>query len=166
MRTRGALLMISSALAFSVMTVLVKLAGERLPSQEIVFYFPLVTVPAVLPTIATSFVWPQGIEWVWLIGVGLTTQIGQVCLTRGLTRLPAAEGTAFSYLQVVFAAIWGLLVFGERPDHLTLMGGGLVIAGAVWLARERSSGARRPGRRPGTIEQREPCRERVSSPRL
>jgi len=33
---RGAQLMITSALAFSVMTVFVKLAGERLPSQEIV----------------------------------------------------------------------------------------------------------------------------------
>lgn len=116
---------------------------RRLSAEEdplvIVFYFPMVTVPAVLPTIMNQLVWPTGIEWLWLLGVGVTTQVGQVSLTRGLTRLPASQGTALSYLQVVFATIWGALVFGDQPDTLSIAGGLLVIAGSVWVARSRSA---------------------------
>lgn len=101
----------------------------------IVFYFPLITVPAAIPTVGADFVWPEGIEWVLLLAIGVATQIGQVSLTRGLATLPAAHGTALSYLQVVFAAVWGALFFGERPDGWSLTGGGLVIASALWLAR-------------------------------
>jgi len=116
---------------------------RRLSADEdplvIVFYFPLVTVPAALPALVNQFVWPVGLEWLWLLGVGIATQIGQVSLTRGLGWLPASRGTALSYLQVVFAAIWGVLVFGDQPDALTVLGGGLVIAGSIWVARDRGT---------------------------
>jgi drug/metabolite transporter (DMT)-like permease len=116
--------------------VVVKRLSAREDPLVIVFYFPLVTVPAALPTIATNFVWPIGLDWLWLLGVGIATQIGQVSLTRGLTRLPASRGTALSYLQVVFAALWGFIVFGDRPDAFTILGGSLVIASSVWVARD------------------------------
>jgi len=114
--------------------VVVRRLSTREDPLVIVFYFPLVTVPAALPTMAHNFVWPVGIEWLWLLGVGIATQIGQVSLTRGLSQLPAAHGTALSYLQVVFATLWGVLVFGDRPDALTLLGGSLVIASSIFVA--------------------------------
>ena len=104
----------------------------------IVFYFPLVTVPLAVPTMWPDFVWPRGVEWLLLLGVGIATQIGQVSLTRGLSVLPAAHGTALSYLQVVFAAVWGILIFGESLQAWTLLGGGLVMLSAFGLARARS----------------------------
>ena len=78
----------------------------------IVFYFPLVNVPASLPFVVRDFVWPEGIEWVWLLGVGLATQVGQMGLTRGLVALPAGQATSLSYLQVVFAALFGMTPSG------------------------------------------------------
>ncbi len=103
----------------------------------IVFYFPLVTIPLALPTMLPNFVWPEGTEWLLLLGIGFATQIGQVSLTRGLSVLPAAQGTALSYLQVAFAIIWGAVVFGEIPDALALAGGALVVGSAFWLARSK-----------------------------
>ena len=101
----------------------------------IVFYFPMVTLPVALPTMGTDFVWPVGAEWILLLGIGLATQVGQVTLTRGLAILPAAHGTALSYLQIVFAVGWGFLVFGQTPDALAFLGGALVVGSALWLAR-------------------------------
>src|SRR5210317_999984 len=86
-------------------------------------------------TLSGHFIWPEGHEWWLLLGIGVATQVGQVSLTRGLALLPAAHGTALSYLQVVFATLWGLLIFAERPDSWAVMGGGLVVAGAFFLAR-------------------------------
>ena len=124
----GALL---SALAY----VVVRHLARTEHPLVIVFYFPLVNIPASLPFVARDFVWPQGIDWLWLIGVGIATQVGQMGLTYGLVALPAGRATSLSYLQVVFAAIFGVLVFGEWPDGTSLVGGALVVAGSVWAAR-------------------------------
>lgn len=100
----------------------------------IVLYFPLITVPATLPTLIGGIVWPSGVEWLWLLAIGVLTQIGQVALTHGLARLPAARGTALSYVQVVFAIVWGALFFGEVPGWSSWIGAGLVIAGTGTIA--------------------------------
>ena len=102
----------------------------------IVFYFPLVAVPVTAPFAVVGFVMPEGVEWLGLLLVGVTTQLGQVCLTRGLAAVPAARATSVGYVQILFAMGWGLLVFAEVPAWTALGGAGLVVVGA-WLARGR-----------------------------
>jgi len=99
----------------------------------IVLWFPLVTTFLSAPLMLQSFVWPRGAEWLWLLAAGGFAQIGQMSLTRGIQLLPASRATVFSYTQIVFAAALGALVFGERPDTWTAVGGALVLGGA-WLA--------------------------------
>lgn len=110
-----------------------RLAGREDP-LVIVLYFPLVTVPATLPTVVGDLVVPAGVEWAWLLAIGVLTQLGQVWLTRGLQTLPAARGTALSYVQVVFAIVWGALFFGELPGAPALLGALLVIGGTLAVA--------------------------------
>jgi drug/metabolite transporter (DMT)-like permease len=100
----------------------------------IVFYFPMVTVPATLPLALPRWEWPTPLEWLLLAGVGVTTQIAQVNMTRGLTLEPAGRATAVAYLQVVFAAAWGIVFFGERLDGWMVAGAALVLASTVALA--------------------------------
>ncbi len=134
---------VAAALAGAFFSAAAYVVVRRLSAREdplvIVFYFPLITLPAALPTVVNHAVWPVGLDWLWLLGVGIATQIGQVSLTRGLSYLPASKATALSYLQVVFAALWGLLIFGDQPDELTVLGGALVIASSFWVARDRST---------------------------
>jgi drug/metabolite transporter (DMT)-like permease len=63
-------------------------------------------------------------------------------MTRGLQLERAGRATAVGYLQVVFAAAWGLLFFGERPTAWTAAGTALVLAGTLLLARPRRAPAR------------------------
>lgn len=129
-----------SALAY----VVVRKLGRTEHPLVIVFYFPLVNIPASLPFVAWDFVWPTGLDWLWLLGVGLATQVGQMGLTYGLLALPAGQATSLSYLQIVFAALFGMLVFGEWPDAMRLAGGALVIAGSLWAARQTRSSPAAP----------------------
>ncbi len=111
---------------------------RRLSATEhplvIVLYFPLVTVPATLPTVFRDLVWPTPIEWAGLLGVGVAAQLGQVWLTRGLSLLPASRGTALSYVQVVFAATIGVLFFAEPIHAWTVAGAALVIGGTLFVS--------------------------------
>jgi len=101
----------------------------------VVFYFPLVAVPASIPAAIPGAVWPTPLEWLIVLGIGVVTQIAQVYMTRGLHLEPAGRATSMSYLQVVFAYAWGVLVFAEYPNVTSVLGGALVLASTLIVAR-------------------------------
>lgn len=111
-----------------------KLAATEHP-LVIVLYFPLVATPASLPAMIPVATWPRGAEWLALLGIGLFAQVGQIFLTDGFRHEPAARATALSYLQVVFAAAFGALFFGELPVLATVAGAALIAVGSVTAAR-------------------------------
>jgi drug/metabolite transporter (DMT)-like permease len=108
----------------------------------IVFYFPLVAVPLSLPLVLLNPVLPTPLELLWLVGVGVFTQLGQVFLTSSLVALPAARATAISYVQVAFAGLWGWLLFGEALDGWTVAGAALVLAATLISLSPGSAGGR------------------------
>ncbi len=105
----------------------------------VVFYFPLISVPACIPIMAPVAVWPTPMEWLMLLGIGLLTQIAQIFLTRGLHKEPAGRATSVSYVQILFAALWGFLFFAEIPDPVSILGGVLVVSGILLTARRRTA---------------------------
>ena len=134
------LIALGGALFTSLAYVSVRSLGSSEHPLVIVFYFPLVALPLSLPLVALDPVLPTPSELLWLIGVGVFTQLGQVYLTRGLTALPAAQATAISYVQVAFAGLWGWLVFGESIDGWTVAGAALVLAATlVSLSRRQAA---------------------------
>jgi drug/metabolite transporter (DMT)-like permease len=101
----------------------------------IVFAFATVTVLGSLPASVSVFVWPHGWEWIILFGVGLATQAGQVLITKALKVEKAGRTMAVGYLQIVFAAVWGLLVFQETPDGWTALGAAIIVLATFLMAR-------------------------------
>ncbi|MFM7647863.1 MAG: DMT family transporter, partial [Cyanobium sp.] len=134
------------AVAGALCTALAYVSVRSLARSEhplvIVFYFPLVAVPLSLPLVLLNPVWPTPLELLWLLGVGMFTQLGQVFLTSSLVALPAARATAISYVQVAFAGIWGWLLFGELVDGWTVAGAALVLAATLISLSPGSAGDR------------------------
>lgn len=100
----------------------------------IVFWFTLVALPASVPGLAAAPVWPTAGEWLGLAGVAISVQVGQVFLTRSLELEPAGRATSVSYVQVVFAFLWGVLVFGEALRAEAVAGATLIVASALLVA--------------------------------
>jgi drug/metabolite transporter (DMT)-like permease len=121
--------------------VSVRKLGHSEHPLVIVLYFPLVALPLSLPTLASHALWPEGIEWVWLLLLGLSTQVGQVAITRGFLSNAAGRMAAFSYVQVVFAGVWGALMFNEVPRPLSLAGSALIVSGALFNMRASRAAA-------------------------
>ena len=116
-----------SAIAY----VIVKQLSRKEDSSVIIFYFPLVALPVSLLLLGDHFVMPEKETLVLLILVGVFTQVGQIGLTRAMQTEVASKATAYSYVQVVFSIILGWLFFHEVPSVWTLLGGSLIIAGAL-----------------------------------
>jgi drug/metabolite transporter (DMT)-like permease len=124
---------ITGALLTSIAYVTVRSLANYEHPLVIVYYFPLISIPMSVPWVIANPVLPNTEELSWLIGVGIFTQLGQIWLTQGLTRLPAARATAISYVQVLFAAGWGAILFGEFIN-LSIMIGALLILAATILS--------------------------------
>lgn len=120
-----------SALAY----VTVRSLGRTEHPLVVVFYFPVVTVPLTAPFALPIWVWPDLSGWILLLGIGATTQIAQVALTRGLAQQRAGRATAVGYLQVVFATLFGVAVFGEWPDAWSWFGMLLILGSLLAVAR-------------------------------
>lgn len=142
----GVLAAFLGALFSSCAYVTVRKLGRSEHPLVIVFYFPLVALPAALPSMVPHALWPEGVEWLWLLLLGVFTQVGQVAITRGFASDAAGRMAAYSYIQVLFAAIWGALLFHELPSPLSMLGAALIVAGAV--LNLRSASVKRPQESP------------------
>jgi drug/metabolite transporter (DMT)-like permease len=122
---------VTSALAY----VTVRQLARREHALVIVFYFPLVATPLAIPWAAAEWVTPSAAELLLLLAIGLTTQVGQVFLTMALTVERAGRALSVGYLQIVFAMLLQLAVFGDAPSPMTIAGAALIVAGTVAVAR-------------------------------
>ena len=128
---------ISISIAFigAICTALAYVTVKKISFTEDVYviieYFPLVSFVTLLPIVLISWVTPNWNELIWIIGIGLFTQLGQTFLTLGLKSLPASEASTINYLQVVFGSIWGVLFFSEIINLNFLLGASLVLLGTI-----------------------------------
>jgi drug/metabolite transporter (DMT)-like permease len=107
----------------------------------VVLYFPLVATPLFVPLAWRVWVWPTQQEWLVLLGVGVTTQIAQTCLTEGISRVPAGPATAVGYVQIAFAMLWSMMVFDVVPDLVAIGGAIIVFVGIAILLLTRPEAA-------------------------
>ncbi len=119
----------------AICTALAYVTVKKLSFTEDVYviieYFPLVSFITLLPIVLINWVTPNWTELVWIIGIGIFTQLGQTFLTIGLKNLPASEASTINYLQVLFGSIWGVLFFSEIININFLLGASLVLLGTI-----------------------------------
>lgn len=97
----------------------------------VVFYFPLVSLPFATIACFYSWVMPQGIDWLYLILMGICVQLGQVYMTKALHIETVGKVSIMQYLNVVFAIILGYLFLAETYSVLAIAGIALVVAGVL-----------------------------------
>lgn len=147
---------LGSALLSSVAYVIVRQLSSPRPRPDdhgtprsgehplvIVFYFPLVATPLAVPWAAMDFVPPSAKDWIWLVAIGCTTQLGQVFMTKGLAIERAGRATSVGYVQICFAIVWQLLIFGQAPALGTVTGAALIIAGTLAVSATATRAAAR-----------------------
>jgi drug/metabolite transporter (DMT)-like permease len=128
----GALLALGLELIF-----IKRLSGRERPLQILLVNN---SIGLCIAAFAVIWVWhpPTPQQWAGMAGVGLIMAAAQFCFVSAMARADASFVTPFSYLTLVFAALYDAALFGTLPTPLSLLGAATIIAGAALLAwRER-----------------------------
>lgn len=119
----GVLGALSSAFAYNSVRAL--RGGDH--EGVVIFYFPLVASVLLAPFAYNSWVWPKAVDWPLILVVGVLTQFAQVLLTKGYQADAASKVASISYVGVIYAAFFGVLLFDEKLSLPTWGGIALII---------------------------------------
>jgi drug/metabolite transporter (DMT)-like permease len=97
----------------------------------IIFYFPLVTLPLSAVYCLFDWVTPVGWDWLVLLLVGITTQLGQYFMTRSYETEEIAKVSILNYTGIIYSLAFGFFIFGESYNFLTYIGMFLVLVGVI-----------------------------------
>ncbi len=124
-----------AALAF----VSVRKLRETDHAMVIIFYFSFVSIFASAPFVVSSYVLPSLTGWIILVGIGLSTHVAQFFLTKSLHNVETSRAMGVSYIQVLLATFWGIIIFGDFPNLLSVLGMIFVAVGSIISARSQAS---------------------------
>lgn len=138
----AALIALLAALLMGLEAIFIKRLSGREPPLRILAINN--AIGATVAATAAAFVWiaPSPAQWGLLALLGVTMVIGQSFFIQAMKRADASFVMPVFYATLVFAALYDLAVFGERPSVLAGVGAGLIVIGAVILAWREGRRAR------------------------
>lgn len=138
-----ALLPLLAALMFAAYSVLTRKATAR--EDAFVAFFWSGLLGALLMTAAGIWFWqPMGArDWALTLANGAVAVLSNWLMIRAYAVAEAAAVQPFAYLQLVFVAVMGVLVFGETVEPPVLVGACIVVAAGLLALTVRERGAAR-----------------------
>ncbi len=113
-------------------------AGVVLSLRQLRGYNPIwlaalnhsVTALALAPFAVASSHFPNGMQWIFLAGLGIFQMAAPYALfAHALKRIAGHEATAIGLIEPLLLPVWAYLAWGDRPSQWTLIGGAFILIG-------------------------------------
>jgi drug/metabolite transporter (DMT)-like permease len=134
------LLMLASSPVFAASFLITKgLTRYEGPAVIVVWQSITVTLFS-LPLALLVWQAPTAWEWLGFLGCGILGSAGHYCLARSFSVADISATQSVKFLDLVWATLLGWLVFADTPTQSTLVGGAVICASTLWIARRESRG--------------------------
>ena len=111
------------------------LGRRQVDPRLIVLFFSAFSCLAAVPFMVADFA-PMTLPQVGaLVGAGATAAMGQFGVTAAYRFAEPRSIAAWDYTNILFAALFGLLLFGQIPDALSVVGFVAIVASALMLRK-------------------------------
>lgn len=135
-----ALFPLGAAICYSGYNLITRFVGAREDPWTSLFYtalFGATVLSAIVP-----FYWQPLSSFIitLMVVISVLATLAQWLLIKALSIGEASLLAPIGYIALIFATLWGFLLFGDLPDHWTVAGAGVIVASGfyVWY-RERQS---------------------------
>lgn len=123
-----------SAFLFACLDILAKKMVSTESTTTLLFYFALGTTIAGFFPALTVWKTPHWNELVWLLFLGMGANLIQVCLFRAFSATDASSLAPFRYVEFIYAAFFGYVLFNEVPASQTLLGAAVIVISTLYLS--------------------------------
>jgi len=132
------LMAIGSAMAVAVVMITLRQLAQVDRPVTILAYQAIGVGLMMLPPAIYFWTTPTLAEIGLLVLIGILTSIGQLCNIQGFKAGEASAIAPLDYARLVYAIIFGYLIFNEWPEPRVFVGSGMIVAAAIYtLHRER-----------------------------
>ncbi|WP_299838079.1 DMT family transporter [uncultured Paracoccus sp.] len=129
----GHLSQVAAAVCFGLSYLIAKQLAERVPATVVVAMMSLTVSIGLAPLALMDWVPPtlEQIAWLGLVAVFATA--GHYTMTRAFAAAPLTVTQPVTFLQLVWASLLGVFVFGEPVDAWVLVGGAMMIGAISYI---------------------------------
>jgi drug/metabolite transporter (DMT)-like permease len=129
----AALLPFGAACCYAVYQIITRSLSQSDQPLTTLSYTAL--VGAVIMCFIAPFNWqtPDLTGWLLMILIGFLGGVSQFTLIKAFQSATAATVTPFSYSSLIWATLYGFLVFGDLPDRWTVAGAVIIAASGLYI---------------------------------
>ncbi|MCR9177000.1 MAG: DMT family transporter [Alphaproteobacteria bacterium] len=138
----AALLALASALFVGGEVVTIRLLATRDSTLTILAINNGLGVLIACAAAAPVFVTPSGQQLILLAAVGVVMLTGQTIFLKAVTIAEASFVAPFYYATLIWAALIGLVIFGEVPGWPLILGASLIVASGIYVSWRRTGPAK------------------------
>lgn len=136
----AALVCVAGTALGALAAICVRRLAQSESNLAIVFYFTLACGGLGGIAMLPDFVLPDAHGLALMAGAGLLSTAAQLAMTQAYRLAPAAVVAPFSYSSILWAALFGALLFGETPGLATLAGTLILVGSGLYLLRTEGTG--------------------------
>ncbi|HYD29817.1 MAG TPA: DMT family transporter, partial [Azospirillaceae bacterium] len=136
------LLPLGSAVAHALYQIVTRQLKSSDPTMTTFFYTSM--VGTVVCSLALPFVWvaPDLASAGLMVLLGTIGACSHFCMIRAFTAAPAATVAPFGYTTLVWATLFGVLLFGEVPSATTIAGALVIVGSGIYIVYREQMRAR------------------------
>lgn len=136
------LVMLASAPVFAASFLITK-ALTRYEKPEVIVVWQAISVALLsIPLGVWNWQAPDAWQWFLFLVCGVLGSTAHYCLTRSFSSADISATQSVKFLDLVWATLLGWLAFGDAPSRSTLVGGVVICAATIWIARREARGPR------------------------
>ena len=139
----AAMLVVVAAFFFACRQVISRAIAARDGTGTTILYTAMTAVFVLSVPLPWVWVTPSGSEFLLLVGLALLAGLAEVCVIRALELGLAVAVAPVHYTLIIWASLYGWLVFGQFPDAWTWAGTGIIMATGMYMLRREYLAIRR-----------------------
>lgn len=132
------LVMLASAPVFAASFLITKSLTRYERPAVIVVWQAITVATCSLPLALLDWKAPSLAQWLGFGVCGVLGSAGHYCLTRSFSIVDISATQSVKFLDLVWATLLGWLVFSDHPSRWTLIGGAVICASTLWIARREA----------------------------
>lgn len=84
-----------------------------------------------------KFIMPRSSDWIYIIGLGITSALAQVYMTKSYGAIDASVASAISYTVIIFSMILGVILGDSLPNIFTILGVCLIVFSGIIVSKRK-----------------------------